>query len=104
MKARSAFIIVAPFLLLTAGQVLDGASTVWFLNNGTYRCVEGNPIYGHYPSAARIMAVKGAQIGFTSTIMWILKKKGHTRAAHELGYLSGGVGLIAATWNVVACH
>lgn len=77
------------------GNIADAGSTIYALQNPNAH--EANPLFGEHPSAAKILAVKGAGTLLQQLLFQALAKKGHPKLANILGYTSGGVlGGIAA--------
>lgn len=82
--------------LLIGGNVADLGSTLYALNNGAR---ETNPLYGDHPSAAKLLAVKGAG----TLLQYILLNKfakHHPTAANRVAKAIGaGLGGVSA-WNL----
>lgn len=84
---RDGRITVASMLALAAGNGLDAGSTIYALNHGAR---ETNPVYGDQPSAAKVLAIKGAGTLAQYLILRALAKR-HPKAANLTAKIIGGM-------------
>lgn len=91
---------LASILALAAGNGADVASTVYALNRGAQ---EANPVYGTQPSAAKLLAIKGAG---TAAQWLVLHKmaKSHPKIANAVAKVVGGANGALAVHNLRAAQ
>lgn len=89
-----------PYAALVGGQAMDITATRIALSRG---CVELNRgVYGQSPSTVRLIAVKAPIVAANWLAMRVLHKAGHSKAERIVGYLSGGIGIMAGSLNLSA--
>ncbi len=85
-----------PLAAALLGQGADATTTCVAIQRGLR---EINPLYGPHPSCARVGGTKALVVAAT----WlVLHRTASRRGAAVIGYIIGGVTLLAAAWNVHA--
>lgn len=80
-------------LMLLGGNAADAGSTIYALNHGAR---EANPVLGSHPSAAKVLAMKGAGTAAQWLVLKLLAKE-HPKLANGIAKGVGiGLGAVGA--------
>ncbi len=96
-EAKGGGLSKSSLAMLLGGNAADAASTLYALKNGAK---ETNPVLGSHPSAAKLLALKGAGVGVQALLLKLLAKE-HPKAANVIAKVTGGAMGGLAAHNVM---
>lgn len=91
---------IAPYVAVAIGSYADWKTTDDALATGRFH--EGQPTV-YRQDMKTIAILKVSQVVTVVSIMWALRKTGHTKAAKFVGYMDGGVagGAAVSNWRLL---